>query len=91
MYCHVPTKYLGVSLHSRHLEVVGTRKNSLHMPVLSFAHYFQAPATQANLKLHCSKKVLILWYKQREWCKIGIVKENKFTFIVSNIGVDNKS
>ena len=45
---------------------------------------------QNNLELHCSKKVLILWYKQREWCKIGIVKENKFIFIVSNIGVDNK-
>ena len=52
------------SLRSRRLEVVGTRKNGRarketregtprafpsRTPVLSFAHYFQAPATQANL------------------------------------------
>ena len=47
-----------VSLRSRRLEVVGTRKNGRarrtpHVspsrgPVLSFAHYFQAPATQAK-------------------------------------------
>ena len=73
------------------LEVVGTRKNSWRPPVLSFGHCFQVPATQANLELHCSKKVLILWYKQRGCCKIGIVKENKFIFIVSNISIDNKS
>ena len=49
------------SLRSRRLEVVGTRKNGCarrrhargevspsRAPVLSFAHYFQAPATQAN-------------------------------------------
>ena len=40
------------SLRSRRLEVVGTRKNGparrRHAPVLSFAHYFQAPATQVN-------------------------------------------
>ena len=51
------------SLHSRRLEVVGTWKNGRarrrhargegprvspsHAPVLSFAHYFKAPATQA--------------------------------------------
>lgn len=46
---------------------------------------------QNNLELYCSKKVLILWYKQRGWCKVGIVKENKFIFIVSNISIDNKS
>ena len=48
------------SLRSRRLEVVGTRKNrrvrtrprvSPRAPVLSFAHYFQAPATQAILSL----------------------------------------
>ena len=40
------------SLRSRRLEVVGTRKNGRarrrHAPVLSFARYFQAPATQAR-------------------------------------------
>ena len=47
------------SLRSRRLEVVGTRKNgrarrrhplrvSSRAPVLSFARYFQAPATQAT-------------------------------------------
>lgn len=46
---------------------------------------------QNNVELYCSKKVLILWYKQRGWCIIGIVKENKFIFIVSNISIDNKS
>ena len=43
------------SLRSRRLEVEGTRKNGRarvspsRAPVLSFAHYFQAPATQAIL------------------------------------------
>ena len=47
------------SLRSRRLEVVGTRKNGRarrstpcvspsRAPVLSFARYFQAPATQAR-------------------------------------------
>ena len=47
------------SLRSRRLEVVGTRKNGLarrrharvspsRALVLSFTHYFQAPATQAT-------------------------------------------
>ena len=52
-----------ISLRSRRLEVVGTRKKRAReqetreergprvspslAPVLSFAHYFQAPATQA--------------------------------------------
>ena len=43
------------SLRSRRLEVVGTRKNGRtpcvspsRAPVLSFARYFQAPATQAT-------------------------------------------
>ena len=36
---------------SRRLEVVGTRKNGpSRAPVLSFARYFQAPATQARMK-----------------------------------------
>ena len=58
-----------ISLRSRRLEVVGTRKNGRakrrhargegsltphvspsRAPVLSFAHYFQAPATQATLR-----------------------------------------
>ena len=47
------------SLRSRRLEVVGTSKNRRarrtcvspsRAPVLSFARYFQAPATQASLK-----------------------------------------
>ena len=49
------------SLRSRRLEVVGTRKNGRgrrrlprvspsRAPVLSFAHYFQAPATQARCR-----------------------------------------
>ena len=48
----------GSSLRSRRLQVVGTRKNGRaritpcvspsRAPVLSFARYFQAPATQAN-------------------------------------------
>ena len=47
------------SLRSRRLEVVGTSKNGRarrtcvspsRAPVLSFARYFQAPATQASLK-----------------------------------------
>ena len=41
-----------ISLRSRRLEVVGTKKNGRvspsRAPALSFAHYFQAPATQAN-------------------------------------------
>ena len=42
-----------LSLRSRRLEVVGTRKNARERSpsrasVLSFAHYFQAPATQAK-------------------------------------------
>ena len=41
------------SLRSRRLEVVGIRKNGRGVspsraPVLSFAHNFQAPATQAS-------------------------------------------
>ena len=56
---------LAVSLRSRRLEVVGTRKNGRarplaclpRAPVLSFARYFQAPATQANWLL-----VIILFY-----------------------------
>ena len=49
------------SLRSRRLEAVGTKKNKTgaregdtrrvspsRAPVLSFTHYFQAPATQAN-------------------------------------------
>ena len=39
-----------LSLRSRRLEVVGTRKNR-RAPVLSFARYFQAPATQAKRSL----------------------------------------
>ena len=48
-----------VSLRSRCLEVVGTRKNGRarkrhaclpRAPVFSFTHYFQAPATQATLR-----------------------------------------
>ena len=44
---------LRISLRSRRLEVVGTRKNARERSpsrasVLSFAHYFQAPATQAT-------------------------------------------
>ena len=44
-----------LSLRSRRLGVVGVRKNGRvspsHAPVLSCAHYFQAPATQAKINL----------------------------------------
>ena len=43
------------SLRSRRLEVVGERENGYargsHTPVFSYAHYFQAPATQAKVSL----------------------------------------
>ena len=48
------------SLHSRHLGVVGERENGCARgrcargegaPVFSCAHYFQAPATQARIKI----------------------------------------
>ena len=47
----------GGSLRSRGLEVVGTRKNvsPSRAPVLSFARYFQAPATQASPGAVCRK------------------------------------
>ena len=38
-----------ISLRSRRLEVVGTRKDGC-VPVLSFTHYFQAPATQDKIR-----------------------------------------
>ena len=45
------TLYFLCSLRSRRLEVVGARKNGCtrgrRAPVLSSAHYFQGPATQA--------------------------------------------
>ena len=41
------------------LEVMGTGKNGVHVsltrPILSCAHYFQAPATQANLNCHAQR------------------------------------
>jgi len=50
VYCDTDIK--GRSLCSRRLEVGDTRKNGCarrrHASVLSFAHYFQAPATQAK-------------------------------------------
>ena len=60
----MPERRYSSSLPSRRLEVVGTRKNGharrrharevarvspSRAPVLSFAHYFQAPATQADI------------------------------------------
>ena len=50
-----------VSPRSRHLEVVGerqkgrareTRSSPSRAPFFSCAHYFQAPATQANASVH---------------------------------------
>ena len=54
--------YNVLSLRSRRLEVVGARKNGcLHVSpsralVLSCAHYFQAPATQAM----CSERTILV-------------------------------
>ena len=62
--CGRDSSQVSVSLRSRRLEVVGTRKNGRargrhargegapsRAPVLSFPHYFQAPATQAKCPL----------------------------------------
>ena len=61
----MPERRYSSSLRSRRLELVGTRKNGSarrrhargevarvspsRAPVLSFAHYFQVPATQADI------------------------------------------
>ena len=60
-------------LRSRRLEVVGTRKNARERTitpcvspsgasVLSFAHYFQAPATQASVKTFLNTVFQVLFF-----------------------------
>ena len=65
------------SLRSRRLEVVGTRKNARERTitpcvspsgasVLSFAHYFQAPATQASVKTFLNTVFQVLFFFRNE-------------------------
>ena len=80
---HVATQSINVelSLRSRRLEVVGTRKNGRarrrltpcvspsRAPVLSFARFFQAPATQAtsNLGVSIDSSGLIEAHWENSW------------------------
>ena len=59
------------SLRSRRFEVVGERENGRARgvspscaPVFSLAHYFQAPATQADNLGYCELNVLLPYTRQ---------------------------
>ena len=77
------------SLRSRRLEVVGTTKNGRarsspcvspsRAPVLSFARYFQAPATQANLFF--SWLLLLRELRASIWRAAGVLPRAPVVFL----------